>query len=127
MSIDINTLLGNTNGIQVAKADYDFARDGGALYNCPANSEIIPAGSIIIGYAIYTSTGLVFSTAGTLGFTVAGVLVATAPPTVGNIIAALYTGVAAFVTTAARSIEAYISGSTITAGAATIWLFYLPT
>lgn len=126
MVVDINSLLGGNAGIQVAKADYDFARDGGALYNCPANSELIPAGSIIIGYAIYTSTGLAFSTAGTLSFTVAGVTVGTALPTLGNIVAALYTGVAAFVTTAARSIEAYISGSTITAGAATIWLFYLP-
>ena len=40
---------------------------------------------------------------------------------------ALYTGVGAFVTTAARSIEGYISAAAATAGAATVWLFYLPT
>jgi hypothetical protein len=53
-------------------------------------------------------------------------VVGIASNTLGRITAALYTGVAAFVTDAARAIDGYISGAAITAGAATIWIFYLP-
>jgi hypothetical protein len=127
MAIDYTALLGISAGIQVAKADYDFTRDGGALYNRPINSNVVPSGSIVLGYAIYTSLGLTFATAGTLSFTLNGITLAVALPTLGNMVAAWFTGIAAFVTTADRAIEGYVSGDAVTAGAATIWLFYLPT
>lgn len=127
MTIDVGSLLATQRQVAVARADYDFARDGAGPFSVPINSEVIPSGSILLGYAAYTSTGLTFSGASSLEFIVQGQVLATADPTLGRIVAALFTGVAAFVTTAARSIEGYISAAAATAGSATVWLFYLPT
>lgn len=127
MSVDLTSLLQGQRAIKVARADYDFARDGAGPFSVPINSEVIPSGSIIVGYAVYTSTGLTFSGASSLEFILQGQVVAIADATLGRIAAALYTGVAAFITTAERAIEGYISAAAATAGAATLWLFYLPT
>ena len=127
MSLDINALLAAQRAIKVARADYDFARDGGVLYNTPINSELVPLDSILVGYVIYTSAAITSGGAAVLSFTLNGAVVAIADNTLGRITAALYTGVAAPVTDAVRAIEGYISGAAITAGAATVWLFYLPT
>jgi hypothetical protein len=124
--IDYTALLGLAAGIQVAKADYDFARDGGAQYQKKCNSEIIPSGSILLGCAVYTTAAITFATAGQLTFQLADVSLATASPTLGNIGAQLYNAAAAIVTNADRPIDATIVSSAITAGAATIWVFYLP-
>lgn len=127
MSLDLATLLASQRAIGVARADYDFARDGGALYNCAVSSEIVPSGSIVLGYVVYTSAAIAPSGSAVLSFTLAGRVLAVASVTLGDIVAALLTGVAAPVTDGARAIEGYISGAPITAGAAIVWFFYLPT
>jgi hypothetical protein len=127
VAIDYAALLGRAAGIQVAKADYDFTRDGGGLYNRPIDTEIIPSGSILVGYVVYTSAAITSEGSPVLSFTVNGEVVAIASNTLGRIVAALFTGVPAFVTVAARAIEGYVSGAAITAGKATLWIFYLST
>jgi hypothetical protein len=127
VSLDLTALLAAQRAIKVARADYDFARDGGALYNTPINSEVIPSASILVGYVIYTSAAITSGGAAVLSFTLNGAVIAIADNTLGRITAALYTGVTASVTDAVRAIEGYISGAAITAGSATLWLFYLPT
>jgi hypothetical protein len=126
VSIDYAALLAVSPAIKVAEADYDFSRDGGELYNQGINSQVIPEYSVLVGYAVYTLIGIESLGSAVLSFTVNGQVVAIANNTEGYITAALYTGVPAFRTNAARAIEGYVSGAAITAGAAKLWLFYLP-
>lgn len=127
MAIDYSALLGLAAGIQVAKADYDFARDGGAQYAHACNSAIIPAGSIILGWATYTTIAITYATSGQLQFQLNASVVVAADDTLGNITVGWPNSATAKVLAQDLPIDAYISGSAITAGAATVWIFYLPT
>jgi len=127
VSIDLNALLATQRAIKVARADYDFARDGGATGHRPLNSEIIPSGSVVIAKAGLTTTGLTFATSGTLEFHVAGVKVAEADPTINQGFFDYPSFEPMIVTDGDRPIDGFVTGSAITAGVTTVWVFYLPT
>jgi hypothetical protein len=126
MTIDWATLMAAAPGILAAKADYDFARDGGAVGIHGVNSELVPADSIIVGVAILTTTGLTFSGTGYLRLVLGADYVYTADPTQGHIVATWFNASAAMITAAARAIAAEVTVNACTAGACKFWLFYLP-
>jgi hypothetical protein len=125
MSLDVNQLLGLTSALAVAKADYDFDRDGGGPYALPVNTELIPAGALIVGASVYTDEALVFSAGGTLYFRVQGTIIAAASATEGYITGALITGVAGLLTDRAVGIEVYVDTSALTAGKARAAVYYI--
>lgn len=127
MSINYTALLGLSAGIQVAKADYDFARDGGALAERPLASAIVPSGSVILGAAIYTSAAMVFNTTGNILVKLGAAFVAGPHATLGYIRTVFWYDTPAIVTDADRALTAYISNDVCTAGAFDVWVFYLPT
>lgn len=126
MVLDINSLLGTNRAIGVARADYDFTRDGGALYAHDVPTETIPDGSIIVGFMIHTTRAITTSLAGVLSFVVNGLVLGPAAPTLDYVYQLFLTGVASPPTVGARSIEAYVSVGALTDGAATIYVYYLP-
>lgn len=127
MAIDYSALLGLAAGIQVAKGDYDFARDGGAQYASNCKSAIIPAGSIILGALHYATIGFTYAATGYHHWQVMGADVAVQVKTLGQATFTFINAAAAIVTDVDRKIDCYISDSACTAGAGTIWVFYLPT
>jgi hypothetical protein len=127
VSIDYTALLGLSAGIQVAKADYDFTRDGGAGGYPAINTDIIPAGSLILGYAVLTTTALTYAGGGGLSFQANNQYLATPSATLDYIVAAWFSGVLSVQPATGVPIVASISGGTVTAGAVKIWVFYLPT
>ena len=126
MSLDLSALLATQRAIKIAKADYDFSRDGGAAEVIPIESEIIPSGSIILGEMIYTTDLIVKSGGGVIALYLEGNLLLSADLTAGNQKIDLNDAGAAIVTLADRAINAIITVSTVTAGKFTAWVFYLP-
>ena len=127
MSLDIGALLATQRAIGVARADYDFVRDGGAVGPVPLQAEVIPAGSIILGTAIYTTVAFTYLDAGYHQVTVGGQYVCDPSPTLGYLIVHWGVGYVPVVTSVDRAIEATILDGDCTAGAFTVWVFYLPT
>jgi hypothetical protein len=127
VAIDYTALLGLAEGIKVAKADYDFTRDGGAPGVFPVNSEILPAGSLVVGYIILTTVAFTFVPTGAMVFIV-GQRQLLAPSVALNYVRAVWPDAAQSVPLPGGwAVQAYIANAACTAGAATIWLFYLPT
>jgi hypothetical protein len=126
VSLDVSALLATQRAIKVAKADYDFARDGGAGGIIAIATEAIPDGSFVVGYAIHTSAAFTFAGGGSFYFLIGSTLLAAPHATLDYIIAALMSGVAAVLPNADRGMAGYVAAGTVTAGAATIWVFYLP-
>jgi hypothetical protein len=127
VAIDYSALLGLAAGIQVAKADYDFARDGGAVGRVPLHSEIIPTDSILLAFAAYFPTPMAFATNGVLNFYVGPDQIGYAQGGETNLMADWFTGALPMITTTDRPIEAAIVDDVCTAGKAQLWVFYLPT
>ena len=126
MSIDYTTLLGLTPGIQVAKADYSFARDGGATGYNSINAQIIPDGSLILGKTTLTTVAITFATTGAIAPRIQGHSLGDVDPTLNERVTEWYTGDTAVVTTADVAPQVWINNSAITAGAFTLWVYYLP-
>jgi hypothetical protein len=133
--IEIGTTEGYGGvGFRVARGDYSFAADGGAIGTIAlGGSTFIPSGATILG-GFLDVTVAVTGGAASIGIQVesAGDIVAVAAisgapwSTTGrkSIIPA-FTGATAVRTTAARDISAVISGATVSAGAFKVVLFYL--
>lgn len=121
-------------GFRVARGDYSFATDGGAVGTIPLmGGTLIPAGAIILGGILEVTTAVVGAGASlgiqieAAGDTVAVAAVSGAPwSTVGrkSIIPA-FTGATVLKTTAARDISAVISAAVLTAGVFKVVVLYL--
>jgi hypothetical protein len=127
VSLDIGALLATQRAIGVARADYDFTRDGGAIGIVSLNSETVPAGSVVLGGSIHVSTGMTFSTTGVLAVWLGTTQVGAPPAGPDEARSWWWYDLPAVITDAARAITAFISNDVCTAGKFTIWLYYLPT
>ena len=127
MAIDYTALLGLSRAIQVAKADYDFARDGGAIGVVSLNSETVPLGSIVLGGSIHVTDAMVFATTGVLAVWLGTTQVGGPPAGPDETRSWWWYDLPAVVMDAARAITAFISNDICTAGKFTVWLYYLPT
>ena len=124
----------NARGLKVARGDYSFAVDGGAVSTIPLiGATLIPSGSIIVGGFLEVTTAVVGAGASvgiqieSAGDTVAVAAVSGAPwSTTGrkSLIPA-FTGATTLKTTAARDISAVISAAVLTAGVFKVVVFYL--
>lgn len=123
-------------GLRAARGDYSFAVDGGAVGTIPLmGSTAIPSGSIIVGGLVEVTTPPTSGGAATIAIqieaandTVAAAAVSGAPwSTAGrkSVIPA-FTGATSLKTTAARDISAVIATATLTAGAFSVFIFYIP-
>ena len=127
MAIDYTALLGLTQGIQVAKADYDPARDGAGLGGHLMNSPAIPAGSVILGYSILTTEAFTFLTTGGISFTI-GPTAIIGPDYNLDYIRTLWPyGAAAIILAGDYPVGAYVFNDLLLTGKCTIWVYYLPT
>jgi hypothetical protein len=127
VSIDYTTLLGLTPGIQVAQADYDFTRDGGGQGSRVISTEVVPSGSIVLGYAVYTTAAVVQASGGQVYLAVGQTDLALVDPALDHNIASWRSGAAAVVANADRPLTVSIYTHDVTAGGFTAWVFYLPT
>lgn len=127
MSIDLSSLLGTQRQLRVARADYDGVRDGLGQYQHTIETEVIAAGSIILGWLILTTLGITTAAGGNLQFLIGATYTGYAQVVINQQKAELHTGGAANVLDKDCPIIAYCDGGALTAGAASIWVFYLPT
>lgn len=125
MSVDYAALLGLGAGIQVAKGDYSFARDGGALGTHNGNWQLLPAGAIIIGWALLTTVGFTFNTTGVMVLSLGARTIATPVSTLDYALIAWSALAPAELTLGAQTPTWYITNDIVTAGECTAWLFYL--
>lgn len=136
--IETNTSEGSTVGRQkVARGDYSFASDGGAVSTINlTGSTLIPAGAIVTGGFIEVTTQLTSGGAATIAIGVETTTdivtaVAVASWTAGrkNILPALTSGALTAATTvkttAARDITATIATAALTAGVFKVVLYYV--
>lgn len=126
-----------TQRIKVARGDYSFAVDGGAVSTIALmGSTQIPSGAVIIGGYIEVTTQLTSGGAATIavqvesaGDIVAATAVASWTAGVKNILpadtSASLTAATRIKTTAARDISAVIATAALTAGVFKVVLFYL--
>ena len=116
-------------GIKVARADYDFAVDGGAIGTLDLSADEIPSGAIITGARIRVETVPVGATA-TIGIGVeansdvqAAAAISGAPWSTTGVKDA--TGRP--LTTAARKVKATIATAALTAGKFQVYVDYIDT
>lgn len=123
-------------GLRAARGDYSFAADGGAVGTIALmGATSIPSGSIIVGGLIEVTTPPTSGGAATIALQIEGagdVLAAAAVSgapwsTAGrkSVIPA-FTGATSLKTTAARDISAVVATAALTAGAFTVYVFYIP-
>lgn len=120
--------------VQVARGQYSFAADGGAIGSTNMTMESIPANAVVLGGFVEVDTACTSGGAGTLAITlegagdiVAAAAVSGAPwSTTGrkSVIPA-FTGATTVKTTAARKIVATIAAAALTAGIVDVVLFYV--
>lgn len=125
----------NARGLKVARADYSFAADGGAVSTIPLiGATLIPSGSVILGGFLEVTTVPTSGGAATIAIqieaandTVNAAAISGAPwSTVGRkSIIPVFTGATALKTTAARDISAVIGTAALTAGVFKVVVFYL--
>lgn len=126
----------NFGGLRAARAEYSFASDGGVVGTLGLfGATSIPAGSIIVGGLVEVITPPTSGGAATLAVQVEGAndivlaaAVSGAPwSTAGrkSVIPA-FTGATSVKTSAARDISIVIATAALTAGAFTVFLFYIP-
>ena len=127
MAIDYTALLGLSAGIPVAKADFDVARDGGALYEKSVETGIVPSGSIILASLVLTKTAFTFVAGGYFAFRVNGLNVGLPSSTLGYQILWLPSAALALVTDKDTPVVGFVDTSACLTGVAQLWLFYLPT
>lgn len=127
MSVDLTQFLSAQRAIKVASATYDFSRDGGAIGNRYGNSEIVPAGSVIIAWAAYVSTAITFDGTGHLYVDVGRVDIGEPYVTDEYVRAAWLTNSAGVVPVTDEPVTFNITGANVTAGVVRAWVFYLPT
>ena len=122
-------------GMNIARARYDFAIEGGAVSTIPLHTDQFPAGAIILGGYIEVVTPPVGAGA-SIALTVeaagdiqAAAAITGAPwSTAGRkSVVPVFTGATSVKTTVARSLSAVISGAPLTAGVFDVVLFYVPT
>jgi hypothetical protein len=127
VSLDLASLLSTQRAIRVARCDYDFARDGGAAELIPVQSEIIPAGSIVLAEMIYTTETIVKAGGGVIALYLEGTQLLSASLTAEHQKIDFNDDGVAIVTLGDRAINVNITVSAVTAGKFTAWIFYLPT
>lgn len=120
-------------GLQVIRARYDFAVDGGAVGDIDLTVGTVPSGAIILGGFAEVVTPPTSGGAGTLALKVEGAadLVAAAAvsgapwSTAGRkSLVPVFTGATTVKTTAARKVQATIATAALTAGVVDVVLFY---
>jgi len=126
MAIDYTALLGLTAGIQVVKADFDWDRDGGALYEKAIQTGIIPAGSLILGSTCLTTTAFTFTAGGYFAFRMDGSNVGLPALAESVIINWVPNNIASYRTTKDTPIIGFVDTSACLTGVAQLWLYYLP-
>jgi len=126
VSLDLTALLAAQRAIKVARADYDFTRDGGATGQPDIQSELVPADSLVIGVAMWTSVALTFAGGGVLTFYVGPVTIGAPIAGLNQMAAGWELAIAIPPMPADIPIRAAITVGTVTAGAVTVWVFYLP-
>lgn len=123
-------------GLSVVRADYSFAADGGAVGTIALlGATSIPSGAIVVGGLVEVTTALTSGGAATVavqvegaGDIVAAAAVSGAPwSTTGRkSVVPAFTGATSVKTTAARDVSAVVATAALTAGAFTVYLFYIP-
>lgn len=123
-------------GLKIARGDYNFATDGGAIGSINLMADTIPSGAIVLGGFIEVDTALTSGGAATgrldveaAGDLQAAAVVSGAPwSTVGRkSITPAFTGATAVKLTAARNIVFAIATAALTAGKFKVILFYVET
>jgi hypothetical protein len=126
VAIDYTALLGVTAGVPYTKLTYDKARDGGAVGTHSLVGEPIPVNAVPVAYAVYETTTIVQSDNPTneVGTPDTGTLL---DLVAGDMAKAGWITLAASAPQMAdRPVDFYIVTNPITAGAFTLWIFYLP-
>jgi hypothetical protein len=125
-----------SSNVQVVRARYDFAVDGGAVGDIDlTKSAVIPAGAVVLGGFVEVDTVPTSGGAATLavkvegaGDIVAAAAISGAPwSTTGrkNVVPA-FTGATSVKATAARKVQATVAVAALTAGVIDVVLFYVP-
>lgn len=118
---------------KVARANYDFAVDGGAVGNITLRGDSIPSGAIITDALLSVDTALTSGGAATVSINTesaadinAAAAISGAPwSTTGPKRAGLTATTAPVKTTAARSIVATVGTAALTAGKFSVLVFYV--
>lgn len=119
----------------IARGDYSFAADGGAIGNIVLAGDVIPSGSTILGGFLEIVTPVTSGGAATVainseaaGDLVAAAAVSGAPwSTAGRkSIIPIFTGATSVRTTADRQLVATIATAPLTAGAFRVVVFFVP-
>ena len=128
-----------SNSLKIAKATYDFSVVGGAVSTIVLpNADVIPTGAIIHDVIVDCTTAATTSASGTLSWTGGGVTltaavsVGSAPYTAGTVGHMLAGGGGGVTTspyvvqkaTSSAPIKAVIGTGALTAGVATIYVYY---
>ena len=121
---------GQSHGIKVAYAKYDFSVDGGATCT-PAISDTIPDNAVVIGGGVNSTTAVASGGASTVsigtaaGSGAASILAATAKASLSADAVIVPTCVATpFKMTAAGKINVTIATGPLTAGVIEVWVLY---
>ena len=118
---------------KLARADYSFALDGGAVGDITLRGDSIPSGAIVVDAYMSVATAVTSGGAATLAIKVEGAadinaadLVSGAPWSTTGAKRADFTATSApVVTTAARSIVATVGAFALTAGVFTVVVEYI--
>ena len=122
------------NGLDIARARYDFAVEGGAIGVINLSTDQLPSGAVILGgYVDVITPPTGASATVSVGTEAAADMVAAAAvsgapwSTAGrkSVIPA-FTGASSVKTTAARNISITVAAGALTAGVFDVVLFYLP-
>lgn len=123
--------------LRAVRVDYSFAVDGGAVGTIAlAGSTVIPAGAIVLGGLLEVTTPPTSGGAATIavqveaaGDTVAAAAISGAPwSTAGRkSVIPVFTGATSLKTTAARDVSIVVATAALTAGAFSVYLFYVAT
>jgi hypothetical protein len=126
---------GLAGGVQIARARYDFAVEGGAVGQVNLSADQLPAGAVVLGGFVDVITPVTGAGASVsvdlegVGDIMAAAAISGAPwSTAGrkSIIPA-GTGATSVKTTVARNIKATISAAVVTAGVFDVYLRYIVT
>ena len=131
-------IIEGVTGPKIATAEYDFARDGGAVSSITLRSvdsdsvgSAIPVGAVILGGYVDVLTTLTSGGAATIAINSEGAgdvlaALAVASWTAGRkSVIPVFTGATAVKTTAARNIVATIATAALTAGKFRVVLMYV--
>lgn len=124
-----------TGSLQVVRARYDFAVDGGAVGDIDlTKSAVVPAGAVIMGGFVEVDTVPTSGGSATIAVKVEGAADIVAAAAISGApwsttgrksVIPVFTGATTVKTTAARKVQATVATAALTAGVFDVVLFYV--